>query len=47
MDASSHTATEADLLRMPDDGWMHELVEGEIRAIAPEGAATVWYASRW
>jgi hypothetical protein len=24
-------ATEADLLRMPDDGWKYELVDGEIR----------------
>lgn len=35
--AASHTATEADLLRMPDDGWKHELVDGEIRRLSPAG----------
>lgn len=37
MAATSHTATEADLLRMPDDGWKYELVDGEIRRLSPAG----------
>jgi len=35
--ASRPAATEADLLRMPRDGWKYELVDGEIR-ISPAGA---------
>jgi Uma2 family endonuclease len=35
--AASHTASEADLLRMPDDGWKYELVDGEIRRLSPAG----------
>jgi Uma2 family endonuclease len=37
MAATTHTATEADLLRMPDDGWKYELVDGEIRRLSPAG----------
>src|ERR687884_1413183 len=29
--------TEEDLLRMPDDGYRYELVEGELRRMAPTG----------
>ncbi len=35
--ASRPAATEADLLRMPSDGWKYELVDGEIR-MSPAGA---------
>ncbi len=34
---SRPAATEADLLRMPSDGWKYELVDGEIR-MSPAGA---------
>ncbi len=34
---SQPDATEADLLRMPSDGWKYELVDGEIR-MSPAGA---------
>jgi Uma2 family endonuclease len=37
MAATSRTATEADLLSMPDDGWKYELVDGEIRRMSPAG----------
>jgi Uma2 family endonuclease len=37
MAATRPTATEADLLRMPDDGWKYELVDGEIRRLSPAG----------
>lgn len=35
--AASTPATEADLMRMPDDGWKYELVDGEIRRVSPAG----------
>jgi Uma2 family endonuclease len=31
------TATEADLLNAPDDGYKYELVDGEIRRMSPAG----------
>jgi Uma2 family endonuclease len=34
---TGQAATEADLLRMPSDGWKYELVDGEIR-VSPAGA---------
>ncbi len=34
---TGQAATEADLLRMPSDGWKYELVDGEIR-MSPAGA---------
>jgi len=34
---TGQAATEADLLRMPNDGWKYELVDGEIRR-SPAGA---------
>src|SRR6266576_3300819 len=27
-----------ELLRLPDDGWRHELVRGELRKMSPSGA---------
>jgi Uma2 family endonuclease len=36
VDARLFTADE--LLRMPDDGWRYELVEGELRKMSPAGA---------
>jgi Uma2 family endonuclease len=35
--ATKPAATEADLLRMPDDGWKYELVDGEVRRLSPAG----------
>ena len=35
--AAPTPATEADLMRMPDDGWKYELVDGEIRRLSPAG----------
>ncbi|HVE73018.1 MAG TPA: Uma2 family endonuclease [Thermoanaerobaculia bacterium] len=36
VDIRAFTADE--LLRMPDDGWRYELVEGELRKMSPSGA---------
>jgi Uma2 family endonuclease len=35
--ATKPVATEADLLKQPDDGWKYELVDGEIRRLSPAG----------
>jgi Uma2 family endonuclease len=37
MATMSQTATEADLLKAPDDGFKYELVDGEIRRMSPAG----------
>jgi Uma2 family endonuclease len=34
---TAHRITDEDLLRLPQDGWKHELVDGEIR-VSPAGA---------
>jgi len=34
---ASQLLTADDLLRMPDDGWRHELVRGELRRMPPPG----------
>jgi Uma2 family endonuclease len=34
---ASQLLTADDLLRMPDDGWRHELVQGELRRMPPPG----------
>ena len=37
MSTSTRSVTADDLLRMPDDGWRYELVEGELIGMAPAG----------
>ncbi len=37
MTLQRRTCTADDLLRMPDDGWRYELVEGELQHMAPAG----------
>lgn len=35
--ATTKTTTAAELIRMPNDGWRYELIEGELRRMAPAG----------
>lgn len=37
MTATRTFVTEDELLRMPDDGWRYELIEGELRRMPPAG----------
>jgi Uma2 family endonuclease len=37
MSTATHITTADDLLRMPDDGFRYELIEGELRKMSPTG----------